>query len=137
MLRKGAARSLGRSSLKPVTSTSRNSCTLLPLNARTTNTSLAVSRRHPSKLALNPHKPISAALQRYATSVPTGPGTPFDHIDKKTEGKVAKAVIEPHPSGVSPSSSVRHIVGEEGVEDKERDVDMLAGVKADLVCSKT
>jgi len=75
-------------------------------------------------------------LQRYATSVPTGPGTPFDHIDKKHEGKVAKKPLEPHPDDVSPASSVRHVLGEEGVEDKEKDVDMLAGVKADLVCFK-
>ena len=93
-----------------------------------------MSLRRPSSLALNPHRPISAALQRYATSVPTGSGTPFDHIDKKHEGKVAKSTIEPHPSDVSPSSSVRHVLGEEGVvEDRERDIDMLAGVKADLV----
>lgn len=92
-----------------------------------------MSLRRPSSLALNPHKPISAALQRYATSVPTGSGTPFDHIDKKHEKKVAKSTIEPHPSDISSSSSVRHVLGEEGVEDKERDVDMLAGVKADLV----
>lgn len=66
--------------------------------------------------------------------MPTGPGTPFDHIDKKHEEKVAKSTIEPHSSAVSPSSSVRHVLGEEGVvDDKEREIDMLAGVKADLV----
>ena len=94
-----------------------------------------MSLRRPSRLAINPHKPISAALQRYATTVPTGPGTPFDHIDKKHEQEVAKSPLEPHPDEVSVDSSVRHVFREEGVENKEDDIDMLAGVKSDLVGS--
>lgn len=137
MLRNGAARALARSSWKPTASTSRNSCTLSPLRARTAYSNSAVSHRRPSSLALKSHKPVSASLQRYATGAPTGaptgPGTPFDHINKKHEEKIAKKGLEPHPDEVSAGSSVRHVMGEEGVEEKERDVDMLAGVKADLV----
>ena len=78
---------------------------------------------------------IVAALQRYATTTHPGPGTPYDHIDKKHEAKVANKEIESHPEEVSTHSSVRYVLGEEGVEDKESDVDMLAGVKSDLVGS--
>ncbi|MCJ1472239.1 hypothetical protein MMC13_000886 [Lambiella insularis] len=68
-------------------------------------------------------------MQRYAS---TKPGTPFDHIDKKHEEAVAQGTLEPHPEQVSPMSSVRQVMHEEGVDDGERDVDMLAGVKSDL-----
>ena len=79
---------------------------------------------------LQPYKATSTALLRYAS---TKPGTPFDHIDTKEEKKLAKSEIEPNPEEVSELSSVRQVFHEEGVEDKERDVDMLAGVKSDLV----
>lgn len=62
-----------------------------------------------------------------------GPGTAFDHIDEKAEMARAKEEIDPDPDAVSIDSSVRHVFGEEGVEDQEKDTDMLAGVKADLV----
>ncbi len=41
--------------------------------------------------------------------------------------------IEPHPDEVSASSSVHQIFHEKGVEEEEKDEDMLAGVKADFV----
>lgn len=41
--------------------------------------------------------------------------------------------IEPHPEEVTASSSVHQVFAEKGVEESEKDEDMLAGVKADLV----
>lgn len=41
--------------------------------------------------------------------------------------------IEPHPEEVTASSSVHQVFAEKGVEEPEKDEDMLAGVKADLV----
>ena len=41
--------------------------------------------------------------------------------------------IEPHPEEVSVNSSVHQIFAEKGVEEAEKDEDMLAGVKADFV----
>ena len=39
----------------------------------------------------------------------------------------------PNPEEVSPTSSVHQVFHEQGVEDQEKDEDMLAGVKADIV----
>lgn len=41
--------------------------------------------------------------------------------------------IEPHPEEVTASSSVHQVFAEKGVEEPEKDEDMLAGVKADFV----
>ena len=76
------------------------------------------------------YKPFATGLQRYAT---TTSGTPFDHIDKRQEKDLAQNELEPHPEEVSSSSSVHQIFHEKGVEEEEKDEDMLAGVWADLV----
>ena len=80
--------------------------------------------------ALVGYHPTSKALRRYAA---THPGTPYDHIDKKGEEKVAKSELEHHPEIVSTDSSIHPVFHEVGVEDREKDIDMFAGVKADLV----
>ena len=41
--------------------------------------------------------------------------------------------IEPHPEEVTAVSSIHQVFAEKGVEEPEKDEDMLAGVKADLV----
>ena len=41
--------------------------------------------------------------------------------------------LESHPEEVSVSSSIHQVFHEKGVEDAEKDEDMLAGVKSDLV----
>ena len=81
--------------------------------------------------ALVAYHPVKKALQRYAS---TQPATPYDHIDKKSEQKVAKSELEHHPEAVSTDSSIHPVFHEVGVEDRERDIDMFAGVKSDLVC---
>lgn len=97
-----------------------------------TSSTRSLGAKRPSTLAIALHKPIATALQRYAS---THPGTAFDHIDKKKEEKIAKSEIEADPDAVSIDSSVRHVFGEEGVEEREKETDMLAGVKQDLVCT--
>ena len=77
-----------------------------------------------------PSRPVTLALQRYAS---TKDVNPYDNIDEKSEAKVARSEIEPEPELVSTDSSVRHVFGEEGVEEQEKDTDMLAGVKQDMV----
>lgn len=90
-----------------------------------------MSSQQPGGLSSTVHKPFSTALQRYATTS----GTPFDHIDKKHEKVIAKSEIEAHPEEVSSISSVHQIFEEKGVEEPEKDEDMLAGVWEDLVSS--
>lgn len=133
MLRSGAARSLRRSVFSSANPPARATRSNATFNTFITSNARASGLRRPANLSLAVHKPVSTALQRYASTTPVGPGTPFDKIDKKGEMQTAKAAIDPDPDAVSIDSSVRHIFGEEGVEDKEKDTDMLAGVKADLV----
>ena len=75
------------------------------------------------------HKPFTTSLQRYATH----PGSPFDKIDKKHEEEVEYEKIVPHPEEVSATSTVHEVFHEKGVDEVEKDEDMLAGVKADFV----
>ena len=84
-------------------------------------------------MALIPHKPFSTSIQRYSTH----PGNPFDKIDKKHEHALEGEKLEVHPEEVSATSSVHQIFHEKGVEEEEKDEDMLAGVKADFVRTRS
>lgn len=133
MLRSGAARSLGRSVFSSATPSTRPTRSNATVNTFIVSNTRASGLRRPVNRSLTVHKPVTTALQRYASTVPVGPGTAFDKIDKKAEMARAKEEIDPDPDAVSIDSSVRHVFGEEGVEDQEKDTDMLAGVKADIV----
>ncbi|MCJ1279649.1 hypothetical protein MMC21_007473 [Puttea exsequens] len=74
-------------------------------------------------LALTLRKPSSTYLQRYST---------YDKPDKKHEEEVENERLEPHPEEISATSSVHQVFHEKGVEEPEKDVDMLAGVKSDF-----
>ena len=133
MLRSGPARSLSRSTLRLVSSSgSRTTTRFACQDAQAKSTAHFVSSRQPRRLSLTVHKPFGTALQRYAT---TTSGDPYDHIDKKHEADVAKSELVPHPEEVSTTSSVHQIFHEKGVEETEKDDDMLAGVWQDLVRS--
>jgi len=77
-----------------------------------------------------PYRPVTVALRQYAT--PTGYGTAYDKIDKKAEEQLAKKPLEAHPEAVSTSSTTRPVFTEQGVEEQERDVDMMASVRQDV-----
>ncbi|KAI9673229.1 MAG: hypothetical protein M1817_003092 [Caeruleum heppii] len=79
-------------------------------------------------LALRPYQLTRLSLQRYATT----PTSPVDHVDAKRESRIAEKELSADPELVSTDSSVRHVFREEGVEQPERDIDMLAGIKSDL-----
>lgn len=83
----------------------------------------------PSRLALTNYKPFTTSLQRYQIA---------DHPDNKHDKDVAKTPLERHPEEVSTTSSVHQVFHEQGVEDegREKDEDMLAGVKHDLVSNR-
>ena len=74
-------------------------------------------------------KPLSTSLQRYAET----PRAPYDRIDKKHEEEVEHEKIPQHPEEVSSTSSVHEVFHEKGVEEGEKDEDVLAGIKADIV----
>ena len=122
MLRSGGARAFARyAANSPLCSELANT------SIRTRLHSLAHQSRvrAPSKLALSPFRPCSLALQRYASTV--------DPLSQRSEDKTGNTELEHHPEAVSTESSVRHVFHEEGVEEQEKDVDMLAGIKSDLV----
>ncbi|KAL2056800.1 hypothetical protein ABVK25_003195 [Lepraria finkii] len=129
MLRSGHAASITRSSLRYVSSsTSRTTAILTRVHGLRPHVSNKLSLQKPSTLALALRKPLSTSLQRHATK----PGTPYDHIDQKHEEAVVREKLEPNPEEVSTTSSVHQVFHEKGVEEGEKDEDMLAGVKADL-----
>jgi len=132
MIRSGRSASLTRSSLRHVpSSTLRTTSSLARTNRSKQQAPRGLSLRRSSPLALTLHKPFSTSLQRYAA--PTGLGHPSDKIDKKHEKDVSHEKLEPHPEEVSVYSSTHQTFSEKGVEEPERDEDMLAGIKADLV----
>ena len=96
---------------------------------RLISTNHSISEKRPQCFSLAFHQLAVTSLQRYATA--TKPLS--DRIDKKAEAKIAKEKLEPHPEEVSLGSSVVHAM--DMPSSKERDIDMLAGVKADLVSS--
>jgi hypothetical protein len=80
----------------------------------------SVKANRPQRLSLVAYRPISASVQRYAT---------LDRIDRKHEAALAKEKLEPHPDAVSASSSTVPVLE----LSEEKDIDMLKGVKADIV----
>ena len=130
MLRSGGAAFLSRASLRYISSaTARTTSNLAYASTLQKQAPRFIGAQNRAPLALVPHKPFSTSLQRYSTH----PGNPFDKIDKKHEEAVEHEKIEAHPEEVSVSSSVHQVFHEKGVEEEEKDEDMLAGVKADLV----
>jgi len=124
MLRTGASRKLGQSLLN------RSSFTSSAASKHHINgvASRALSFKSSSQLALAPYQPVATSLLRYASTTITG-----DKIRTKHEQEVARQPIKPDPEHVSTESSTRHILSEEGVEEVEKDVDMMAGIRSDLV----
>lgn len=89
---------------------------------------MPVAKKH-HDLALAIRRQLSTSVQRYQS----GGASPFDHIDKKHELALEREKLEAHPDEVSEASSVHGVFSEKGVEEPERNEDMLAGVKEDLV----
>ena len=126
MLRSGHAASIARSSFRHVSfTTSRTTATLTRVRGLRPHISNKASFQKPSTLALTLRKPLSTSLQRCAG--------PYDSIDRKHEEAVEHEKLQPNPEEVSTTSSVHEIFHEKGVEQPERDEDMLAGVKSDWV----
>ncbi len=126
MLRSGSAASLTGSSLRYVSSTiARKTSTLAGVRRLKPLVPRNFVLQKPSGLALVLRKPLSTSLQRYSG--------PYDHPDYEREQKVGQRKLVPNPEEVSATSSVHQVFHEKGVEEEEKDEDMLAGVKGDIV----
>lgn len=124
MLRNGAS----RLALRPLgTSSARPASTLQPksvqLQWKTQFGSLA--SRRPQLPRLANLKPIQAAVMRRNIT----------DKQKEAEKRYAQEVIKPTPETVSTTSSTHAMFSEVGAEQPQREVDMMAGVKSDVVCS--
>jgi len=125
MLRTGFSRSAFRalSSASSVTRTSFNAGQNAP---RYTSKLCTMSKSRPMALRL----PSSMALTRsFADEKPAG----LASIDQKHEKEIAKEKLEVHPETVSTASSTHPVFGEVGAEEPEKDTDMMAGIRGDLV----
>ncbi|TVY53306.1 hypothetical protein LCER1_G007915 [Lachnellula cervina] len=123
MLRTTATRSLVKSFAK--VPTSRSSYSAASATFRNASPLRQLSNKRPQVLASLPRPNRGPVL--FAT---TKAGPPYDKIDTKSEEKVAKAVLEPHPEAVSTASSAIPVL-ERGPK-KEDDADMMAGIKSDV-----
>lgn len=135
MLRSGSgSRPLARSILRLPSSNTRSTSSLAPVETRWPLVSRVCAIERRKNLAVTRHKLPTTSLQKYASSKVYVHPTP-EQIAKEQE-KMNTRVYERHPDKVSSVSTVRRIFheqGEEPPEEEEEDIDMLAGVKSDLV----
>jgi len=125
MLRTGAARAAFRS-LNTAPVTTRSSFTTSQNAPRLVSQLCAMSKSRPTAIS----KPLTMALTRYQSR--GGLSNP-DKIDEKHEKDVSKEKLHAHPEYVSSSSSTHAVFGEVATPEEEKDTDMMAGVRGDLV----
>jgi hypothetical protein len=123
MLRTGASRlavrSIAAPATRPISATFQRGAAQLQ---RTTNFSSAGAKR-PQTPSMAQLKPIQAAVLRRTLA---------DKIDHKAEKRYAEERIKPTPETVSPESSTQSMAAMP-VDRADDNVDMMAGVKHDLV----
>lgn len=90
---------------------------------------LCTLSKRPTGVAIG--KPLAFQLMRAQASDSRGP---MDTINKKEEKKIGSEILKPDPDGVSSDSTIHPVFGEaHSQESGERETDMMAGVKQDLV----
>ena len=77
---------------------------------------------------------VSQTLQFGRRQATTGNRGPVDNIDKKYEEHIQQQKLHPDPASVSSTSTTNPVFESGGGQSAERDTEMLAGVKHDLVC---
>lgn len=74
-------------------------------------------------------KPLSLALTRFHSNT----RVLQDKIDLKHEKDVAGQKLHAHPEYVSSTSSTHPVFGEVATKEQEKDTDMMAGIRSDMV----
>lgn len=121
LLRSAASRSVLRSFISAPSSISRTPIRSTFSKAQLASPLSSVNVKRPQLLSLAAYRPISTSVQKYAT---------LDGINRKhDEEEAAKKKLEANPDAVSVSSSTVPIIDLA----QEKDIDMLKGVKADMV----
>lgn len=133
MLRSPASRLLVRSlnaaNAQPLRLSFTAASNKAPLTSRLCT--LSNSRRPQNGTAAS-LKPVPSALsqrQRYAS-------TQWDKPDLKAEKDIAQKKLEAHPELVSSTSSTHPVFSEIGTPEPEKEVDMMKGIKQDVVCTR-
>lgn len=124
MLRTGASRLALRSVPAPAARPLASFRFPAPTAQRPTRFSSVASKR-PQISQLAQFKPIQASVIRRALT----------EERKQAENRYAHEKLKPTPETVSTTSSIHPIMSEVGAEQPEREVDMAAGIKSDVVCS--
>lgn len=132
MLRNGASRLALRSvaapkSARPAASFTR---TTPQLQWATQFGSLAARRPQLAQATAVQLKPASAILRRSLADKTLTEG------QKQAESRYAHEKIKPTPETVSSTSSTHPMFSEVGAEQPQNEVDMMAGVKHDVVCTR-
>jgi len=89
-----------------------------------------LSSKRPQRIAVALNRSVTATFQRHASSAQP---PHFDKVNTKAEDKLAHQKLEAHPELVSSTSSIHPLNSEIGVQEQEKEVDMLAGMRSDLV----
>jgi hypothetical protein len=131
MLRNGASRLALRSVAAPKSARSAASFirTTPQLQWATQFGSLAARRPQLAQATVAQLKPASAILRRSLADKTLSEG------QKQAESRYAKEEIKPTPETVSSTSSTHPMFSEVGAEAPQNEVDMMAGVKHDVVCT--
>jgi hypothetical protein len=127
LFRTTAVRSIPRSLS---TITTANSRSVLSNNAfRAPLNTFARPCRASTRLSLVSRKPLATSLIRYQHNISGITG------GKSFEEAYAKEKVPATPQLVSTESSIRDVKAGTGVDNDEHDIDMMAGIKSDFVCS--
>ena len=86
----------------------------------------SLASKRPQASQLTRISPISSRLSRRNIT----------KDQKKAEERYAHEKLEPSPETVSSTSSIHPVFSEQGVESPQNEVDMLKGVKSDIVRTK-
>jgi hypothetical protein len=132
MLRNGASRLALRSAAAPKSARPAASFTRTTPSVQwaTQFGSLAARRPQLAQATAAQLKPASAILRR-------GLADKLTEGQKQAESRYAKEKIKPTPETVTSTSSTHAMFSEVGAEQPQNEVDMMAGVKHDVVCIRS
>lgn len=104
--------------------------------ARTPTTSSAFQRQFASQVCTMSKRPSALAFAKpLAIQLRMATKSALPRIDNETEAEYAKRTLPAEPDVVSTTSSTHPVFGEVATPEEEKDTEMLAGVKSDLVRS--
>ena len=126
MLRSGASASAFRALARPLTYPPRPTLpTIVKATQWPSTFSSLSSDKRPQRPQIPQLRPVQAVLFRRTLA---------DKIDKEAEKRYQHEKLVPTPETVTTTSTTRPAFSEVGVAEEPRDIDMMKGVKQDIVC---